>query len=151
MITSTIRRATLGMAGLLCLPAMARDTKHDALGAVGGHVSGAQRAARHLRHLLRKEWWLPDRHGLTMGILPGDKVQAEVGYDLLMPGSDPTQFYLNGKICFTENSMGKGVPGIGVGIANIGFVTVPSTTCSMRSRRRHCPWVGISRRVSITA
>lgn len=59
--------------------------------------------------------------GLTMGILPGDKVQAEVGYDLLLPGSDPTQFYVNGKLCVTENTLFKGGPAIGVGIANVGF------------------------------
>ena len=68
-----------------------------------------------------KKGGYPIDTGLTIGILPGDKVQAEVGYDLLLPGSDPTQFYLNGKICFTENSMGKGAPGIGVGIMNVGF------------------------------
>src|SRR5215813_14208296 len=34
--------------------------------------------------------------GLTMGVLPWDKVQAEVGYDLLFPSSDPIFFFLNG-------------------------------------------------------
>jgi hypothetical protein len=59
--------------------------------------------------------------GLTMGVLPGDKVQAEVGYDLLFPGQNPTQFYLNGKICLPENSLGKGVPAFSFGIYNVGF------------------------------
>ena len=59
--------------------------------------------------------------GLTIGILPGDKVQAEIGYDVLLPGANPTQFYVNGKICIPEKAMGKGSPAIGVGIYNVGF------------------------------
>ena len=35
--------------------------------------------------------------GLTMGILPFSKVQAEVGFDLLLPSQDP--FFLNAKLC----------------------------------------------------
>jgi hypothetical protein len=68
-----------------------------------------------------KEAAYPIDTGLTMGILPGDKVQAEVGYDLLMATHDPVGFYLNGKVCLPENSLGKGAPGIGVGVYNIGF------------------------------
>lgn len=122
VITSTIRRATLGMAGLLCVPALAFATPSTTYWA----PSVATCQARNVPHVTYDTYYgkkggYPIDTGLTMGILPGDKVQAEVGYDLLMPGSDPTQFYLNGKICLTENSMGKGVPGIGVGIANIGF------------------------------
>ena len=59
--------------------------------------------------------------GLTMGIVNSSKVQAEIGYDLLMPGQNPTQFYLNGKLCITENTMGKGAPAISVGVYNIGL------------------------------
>ena len=59
--------------------------------------------------------------GLTMGILPGDKVQADVGYDLLMPGSDPTQFLNSPAESDLRELHGEGVPGIGVGIANIQF------------------------------
>jgi hypothetical protein len=67
-----------------------------------------------------KQSYYPIDTGLTMGILPGDKVQAEVGYDLFMPG-DPTQFYVNAKLCVTENTLFKGGPSIGVGISNVGF------------------------------
>jgi len=56
-----------------------------------------------------------------MGIVNSSKVQAEIGYDLLMPGQNPAQFYLNGKLCITENTMGKGAPAISVGMYNIGF------------------------------
>lgn len=59
--------------------------------------------------------------GLTMGIVKSSKVQAEIGYDLLMPGQNPTQVYLNGKVCITENTMGKGAPAVSVGMWNIGF------------------------------
>jgi hypothetical protein len=59
--------------------------------------------------------------GLTVGLIPGSKVNAEVGYDLLLPSSDPIQFYLNGKVCVPENAMGKGAPAIGGGVYSIGF------------------------------
>jgi hypothetical protein len=59
--------------------------------------------------------------GITIGILPSDKVQAEVGYDTLFPGNNPTQFYLNGKICLAENSFGKGMPAVSFGVYNVGF------------------------------
>jgi hypothetical protein len=59
--------------------------------------------------------------GITIGVLPGDKVQAEFGYDLLMPGKDPAQFYLNGKVCVTENTLFKGGPAVSFGFYNIGF------------------------------
>jgi len=59
--------------------------------------------------------------GLTVGLIPGSKVNAEVGYDVLLPSSNPVQFFLNGKVCIPENAMGKGAPAIGGGIYNIGF------------------------------
>jgi hypothetical protein len=59
--------------------------------------------------------------GLTMGILPWDKVQSEVGYDALLPSSNPVFFILNGKLCTPESSLFKGSPAIGGGIYNVGF------------------------------
>ena len=59
--------------------------------------------------------------GLTMGVLPWDKVQAEVGYDVLLPSSNPIFFFLNAKLCTPESSLFKGSPGISVGYYNIGF------------------------------
>ena len=59
--------------------------------------------------------------GLTMGILPSNKVQAEVGYDLLLPSSNPIFFFLNAKVCTPESSMFKGSPAVGAGIFNVGF------------------------------
>src|SRR2546423_13489102 len=42
--------------------------------------------------------------GLEIGVLPSDKVQAEGGYDLLLPSSDPMVFFLNSKVCSAESS-----------------------------------------------
>jgi len=61
--------------------------------------------------------------GLTMGVLPFQKVQAEVGYDLLLPSSNPVFAFLNGKVCTPESSLFKGSPAFGVGMYNIGFKT----------------------------
>jgi len=57
--------------------------------------------------------------GLTVGVLPSNKVQAEVGFDALLPSQDP--FYLNAKICTPESSLFKGSPGMSIGIYNVGF------------------------------
>ena len=59
--------------------------------------------------------------GLTMGILPTSKIQAEVGYDLLLPSSNPVAFFLNGKLCTPESSMFKGSPAVSFGFWNVGF------------------------------
>lgn len=59
--------------------------------------------------------------GLTIGVLPSSKIQAEVGYDLLLPSADPTLFFLNGKICTPESSLFNGSPAISVGFWNVGF------------------------------
>jgi hypothetical protein len=57
--------------------------------------------------------------GLTVGVLPYDKIQAEIGFDLLLPSQDP--FYLNFKACTPESSLFNGSPGISVGFYNMGF------------------------------
>lgn len=59
--------------------------------------------------------------GLEMGVLPWDKVQAEVGYDVLLPSSNPVFFFLNAKVCTPESSLFKGSPGISAGFYNLGF------------------------------
>jgi hypothetical protein len=59
--------------------------------------------------------------GLTMGILPSDKIQSEVGYDVLLPSANPIFFFLNAKLCTPEGSMFKGSPAIGGGFYNVGF------------------------------
>jgi hypothetical protein len=57
--------------------------------------------------------------GLTMGILPSKKVQAEVGFDLLLPSPDP--LFLNAKLCMPESALFKGSPSLSAGIYNLGF------------------------------
>ena len=56
--------------------------------------------------------------GLTSGFLPFDKIQGEVGFDLLYPTQDP--LYFNGKICTPESSMFNGSPALSFGIYNVG-------------------------------
>jgi hypothetical protein len=57
--------------------------------------------------------------GLTMGVLPSNKVQAEVGFDFLLPSQDP--FFVNAKLCTPESSLFKGSPSLSAGIYNLGF------------------------------
>lgn len=59
--------------------------------------------------------------GLTMGVLPWDKVQAEVGYDVLLPSRNPLLFFLNAKVCTPESALFKGSPAISAGIYDLGF------------------------------
>lgn len=59
--------------------------------------------------------------GLTIGFIPGSKLQGEFGYDVLLPSQDPVQFFLNAKVCATESALFKGSPGISVGFYNLGF------------------------------
>jgi hypothetical protein len=59
--------------------------------------------------------------GVTIGVLPYKNLQAEVGYDLLLPSSDPVFFFLNAKLCTPESSLFKGSPAISVGVYNLGF------------------------------
>jgi hypothetical protein len=59
--------------------------------------------------------------GLTMGLLPTSKLQAEGGYDMLLPSTDPLFVFLNFKACTPESSLFKGSPSLGGGIYNWGF------------------------------
>jgi hypothetical protein len=57
--------------------------------------------------------------GLTIGFLPFERLQGEVGFDLLLPTQDP--FLVNAKLCVPESGLFAGAPGISVGIYNVGF------------------------------
>jgi len=59
--------------------------------------------------------------GLTMGILPFDAVNAEVGFDLLYPNDTKTALALNGKVSLVEGKLASWQPGISAGVSNIGF------------------------------
>jgi len=56
--------------------------------------------------------------GLTMGVLPFDKFQAEVGFDWFEPTDYP--LVLNAKMGFPEGAMFTSAPALQVGIFNAG-------------------------------
>lgn len=64
---------------------------------------------------------LPTDFGLTMGVLPFEKVQMEVGVDLLESSNYP--LYFNAKIGTPEDSIFKGSPTLQIGIFNVGTKT----------------------------
>ena len=62
--------------------------------------------------------------GLTVGILPFKKFQAEIGIDYLSMGDaiyDAQPVYFNAKMGMPEGAMFKGAPGIAVGAYNFGL------------------------------
>ncbi|GAB4369447.1 MAG: hypothetical protein Kow00128_15630 [Deltaproteobacteria bacterium] len=60
--------------------------------------------------------------GPTAGILPYEKVQAEVGFDLIYSGSDADDYplYFHGKVGTPEGSLFAGSPAVAVGGYNFG-------------------------------
>jgi hypothetical protein len=68
--------------------------------------------------------FLQNTYGLTLGVLPGDKVLGEVGFDFFMPSFGRSMFdflQLNAKVTLAEGAFAKWQPGISVGIMNAGF------------------------------
>ncbi len=61
---------------------------------------------------------LPNDLGLTVGILPWEKLQMEIGLDWLEPSDDP--LYFNAKIGAPEGVLFQGSPAIEVGLFNVG-------------------------------
>ena len=57
--------------------------------------------------------------GFTVGLLPFKKFQAEAGFDLFYPGSNPFQINFKGGI--PEGAFGKYIPGLTAGIFGMGF------------------------------
>jgi hypothetical protein len=60
----------------------------------------------------------PTDIGITVGILPFDKVQLEVGIDALYPSDNP--YYFNAKLGAPEGSIFNGAPALNIGIFNVG-------------------------------
>lgn len=60
----------------------------------------------------------PTDLGLTMGILPFDKLQMEVGVDLMESSDNP--LYFNAKIGTPEGALFEGSPTIQLGLFNVG-------------------------------
>ena len=65
--------------------------------------------------------FVPDDYGLTVGVVPSDKVQGEVGFDLFQPGKVGDLFQLNGKLALAEGAFAPWQPGVSAGIMNVGF------------------------------
>ena len=63
--------------------------------------------------------------GLTIGVLPFDKLQMEIGTDLVEPTNDPTTgkdypLFFNAKIGSPEGKLFQGSPALYIGIFGIG-------------------------------
>lgn len=61
---------------------------------------------------------LPTDVGLTIGVLPYEKFQLEVGVDLLEPSTDP--LYFNAKFGTPEGALFEGAPAFNIGVFNAG-------------------------------
>jgi hypothetical protein len=60
--------------------------------------------------------------GLEIGVLPFEKLQAEIGFDLQYPGFlGKSAALLNAKLALPEGAYGEWSPGISGGIYNLGF------------------------------
>jgi hypothetical protein len=60
-------------------------------------------------------------YGLTIGFLPFEKLQGEIGIDSFLPGIARNNLYLNGKLVIPENTFGAWQPGISAGVVALGF------------------------------
>jgi len=60
----------------------------------------------------------PITTGLTMGVLPWENLQLEVGFDALLPSSDP--FLFNAKLGVPEDKLFSFQPSLAVGIFGVG-------------------------------
>jgi hypothetical protein len=60
----------------------------------------------------------PTDAGLTVGVLPFEKFQMEVGIDVLEPSDDPV--YFNLKMGAPEGALFGGAPALQVGVFNVG-------------------------------
>lgn len=66
----------------------------------------------------------PNTYGLTVGVLPFEKFQMEVGLDVLAPQADAfldNALYLNAKVGSPEGTLFEGSPAWNLGIFNVGF------------------------------
>lgn len=65
--------------------------------------------------------------GLTVGVLPFEKIQLETGFDYMETGTnspaDRSPLYFNAKLGTPENSLGGGSPALAIGGYNFGTKT----------------------------
>jgi hypothetical protein len=65
--------------------------------------------------------FIPNDYGLTMGVIPSDKIQGEIGLDVFQPGNLKHLFQVNGKLTLAEGAYAPWQPGVSAGIMNVGF------------------------------
>lgn len=68
-----------------------------------------------------EQGWMANDYGLTIGVLPFEKLQGEVGIDLFLPGYVQNGLYLNGKLTLPEGAYASWQPGVSIGIQSVGF------------------------------
>jgi hypothetical protein len=68
-----------------------------------------------------EEGLLQNTYGLTLGVIPGEKVLGELGLDLFYPGFTADFAQLNGKVTVVENLLGGWSPALSLGVSNVGF------------------------------
>lgn len=59
--------------------------------------------------------------GLTIGFLPYEKLQGELGFDLFYPAKGKSALLLNAKLGVPEGALAPWSPGISFGIMGVGF------------------------------
>jgi hypothetical protein len=64
---------------------------------------------------------LQNDYGLTIGFLPFEKLQGELGIDSFLPGIQKNNLYLNGKLGIPEGAFASWQPGVSAGIYAAGF------------------------------
>jgi hypothetical protein len=65
--------------------------------------------------------FLQNTYGLTIGVIPSDKILGEVGIDLFYPGFTSDFAQINGKLTVAENVLGGWSPALSLGACNVGF------------------------------
>lgn len=83
----------------------------------------------------------PITTGLTVGVLPWEKLQLELGFDLMLPNPDP--FFLNAKLGTPESTFFDGSPSLAVGA--FGFGTkgdVTNYNIVYGQAQKNLPWGG---------
>ena len=65
--------------------------------------------------------FLANTYGLTLGVIPSDVVQGELGFDLFYPGFTADFTQLNAKLTLVENALGAWSPALSIGACNVGF------------------------------
>ena len=64
---------------------------------------------------------LQNDYGLTVGVLPFEKLQGEIGVDSFLPGFAKKNLYLNGKLAIPEGAFSQLQPGLSFGVFGAGF------------------------------